>query len=167
MTELFTTDGFLPRGACGNFDQGYLYWRLIVANVGYTVAFWLMPVLLSYFTWRVGRDQYGWWQRIGLAVVFFFCGATHATQVFVWFWPAYFFIALVHDIGLVTAVASVVCFSLFIPRALKRKRHVDLERENEAMAKRLRELEEIETRSIQEIYALLRPQTGEGNAAVC
>lgn len=143
--KIFSADGFLPRGACGDFQQDLLYLRLVVSNSVISVVFLTTALLLAYLAVRRGKDQAGWWLKIFFACVFATCAMTHMTQVVVWWWPAYRFFALVHDVAAVAAVICTLGLIVALPDILRSQRPVDMESELRSMRmKRVSDEEELQ-----------------------
>lgn len=106
MNELFKTDGFMPRGACGQTDIWLLFINL--ADILIFAAYFAIPLSILYFwKWRFRFSfEFPTAILVWYSIFIVACGTTHLLDALMTWWPAYWVDAVGHW---VTAFASWSC----------------------------------------------------------
>ena len=86
--NLLSTDGFVPRRACGLWSDGHV-WLHTTSDLLIWLAYLSIPLILGYFLWS-RRTALPFRGLIALFAAFLFaCGTTHLLDALMFVWPAY------------------------------------------------------------------------------
>jgi signal transduction histidine kinase len=107
--KLFTGD-FMPHRMCYLEDRGVL-WLNVISDLSITLAYYLIPVVLFYFT-RKRRDLTFNWIFVAFGVFILACGTTHLVGA-ITVWHAVY--RLDGVMKALTAAASIVTLSMLVP----------------------------------------------------
>lgn len=153
LYSIFSAEGFPRRWDCGSGwrESPVVGWLHIVSDIGIWSAYFAIPCILVYFTWR--RRDLPFRTIFWLFGAFILaCGTTHLMDAIIFWWPGY---RLAGVIKLATALVSwttVVALVPVIPKALTLRSPRELEWE---IANR-RRAEEALRQSVPTLHALIQ-----------
>lgn len=177
LETLFSSEGFMPHGACYLWDPVVLRLHLI-SDVLTGIAYYAIPPTLAYLVVRArrvgpeggrpaaGRLPYDWmFLAFGLFIVA--CGTTHFLEAWTIWTPAYRLSGTVKALTAVASVGTALALPPLVPKALdllreartSLARKVELEvahRDLESAHHRLTELDELKTRFFAHVSHELR-----------
>lgn len=113
MTWLFDTAHFLTRDHCGL--TGTLKNVYLVANLVTAVAYFAIPAMLLRIYRSKRQDLPSPWTLALFASFIVLCGATHLSDIAVFWWPAY---RLYTGVFVLTAIASGAT-AMAVPKAVR------------------------------------------------
>jgi hypothetical protein len=105
LDSLLSSDGFIPRGRCGEWTDSWMT-VYIGANLIIAAAYFAIPIVL-YRLWCLHRIHVqNAWVFLPFGAFILFCGGGHIWDgVVVFVWPNYRFFALWHS---ATALVSIM-----------------------------------------------------------
>ncbi len=109
LQRLFTVD-FMPHGHC-YFWRPDILWLNVFSDIGITLAYYSIPVVLVYFVLK-RRDVPFHWMFVMFGIFIFLCGTTHLINVITTWYPFYRFEGIVK---LLTAIVSLTTAAMLIP----------------------------------------------------
>jgi PAS domain S-box-containing protein len=156
LTDLLSSDGFMPHGHCYLWRPG-LVWLHVVADALTALAYTSIPFTLIYFV-RKRRDVPFHWMFLCFGLFIIACGATHAMEIWTLWRPTYWLAGVVKMITALASVPTAVLLIKLVPGALAvptptqlSHAHDDLRRAHEALELRVRERTAELTRKNQEL----------------
>lgn len=119
MSWLFDVYSFMTRNHCGPGWTPALAYTYKFSNLVIAISYFSIPAMLVAF-WRKRRnDAGGMYILILFACFIFFCGITHLTDVFVFYWPAYRLFTLIYAITAITSFLTACVLPSVILKLLK------------------------------------------------
>ena len=116
VTGLFDTSGFMPHGHCFLWTPGLL-WTYVASDTAIGLAYYSIPVALTYFVRR--RKDFSFnWIFLMFAAFIFACGTTHFMSVWSIWHPDYWLDASIKLVTAVLSMATAVVVWPLIPVAL-------------------------------------------------
>lgn len=96
MSWLLQTDGFVPRSHCGTNWSFALRFFNQTSNLVIFISYIWIATLLLHLWRRKNKDIPHAYLIFYFCLFIFFCGVTHLNDYFVFWWPAYRFMTLMH-----------------------------------------------------------------------
>ena len=126
LTELFSSNGFIPHGYCLTWDSPLL-WLTAGSDALMTLAYATYPIGIAYFVWK-RKDLLYRWLYLGFFIAFILtCASTHLMSVVTLWIPLYWLEAYLNVLSAIVATATVFAIWWVIPRALKLPSPAELE----------------------------------------
>ena len=116
ITELFSTDGFMPHGHCYLWQPALLSLH-VVSDALIMLAYFSIPITLVYFV-RQRKDLEFHWMFICFAVFILACGTTHLMEIWTVWHPAYWLSGAVKAITALASIPTAILLVKLIPFAL-------------------------------------------------
>jgi diguanylate cyclase (GGDEF)-like protein len=144
VTQFFDTSGFMPHGHCFLWTPGLL-WTYVASDTAIGLAYYSIPVALTYFV-RRRKDFTFNWIFLMFAAFIFACGTTHFLSVWNIWHPDYWLDASVKLGTAALSMATAVFVWPLIPTALAlpssaQMRTVNRALEEEVIVRRKAEVE--------------------------
>jgi two-component system sensor histidine kinase UhpB len=116
LTDLISTQGFLPHGYCFAWSPDLL-WTYVAADTLIGLSYYSIPVALIYFVSRRKGARYNW-MFVMFGAFIFACGTTHFLSMINIWQPIYWIDAVVRWITALLSVATAVALWPLVPKAL-------------------------------------------------
>jgi len=115
LKRLFTED-FMPHGHC-YFWRPEILWLHVISDVVIALAYYSIPVILVYFTFK-RKDIPFHWMFWMFGAFIFLCGTTHLIDVLTTWVPVYRFEGVVKLITAIVSISTAIALVPIIPRML-------------------------------------------------
>jgi len=144
VTRLFDSSGFMPHGHCFLWTPGLL-WTYVASDTAIGLAYYSIPVALTYFVRR--RKDFSFnWIFLMFAAFIFACGTTHFMSVWSIWHPDYWLDASIKLVTAALSMATAVVVWPLIPAALalpssEQMKSVNRALEEEVIVRRRAEVE--------------------------
>lgn len=140
LQDLFTTFPFIAHKHSFN-NQEAVFWMHVVGDIVTAIAFYIIPILLAYFTWKKKNLKYKplFWLFSAFIML---CGTTYILAV-IGMWEPYY--RLEGIFKLATALVSIIAALLLIPiihKVLNLPTREDLTLKNRKLSAALNELKQ-------------------------
>ena len=134
LIDVLTGSGFMPHGFCLSWNSPLL-WMHVVSDVLITLAYYSIPVSLTYFVWQ--RKDLPYPRLFLLFGVFILaCGTTHLISVVVIWKPLYWLDGLIKLFTAVVSIIAAILMYSIIPKALQlpssKQLHIEIEQRKQA-----------------------------------
>lgn len=117
MSILLNTSNLLPHGYCINWSPSLL-WLYVLSDTAIVLAYYSIPITLTYFVWR-GKDL----QFRGIFLLFsafiLSCGTTHLLEIVTFWNPIYWVDASMKGVTAAISVTTAIVLVYITPQALK------------------------------------------------
>ncbi|TLD69989.1 response regulator [Phragmitibacter flavus] len=141
FSNLFNTDGFVPRWNCGDWSEGH-GWLHVVSDLMVFAAYFAIPLTLWYFI-ALKKHQVPFTLLFFLFGAFiFFCGVTHLIDATLFWQPWYRLSGLVKLITALVSWTTVIALFRVMPRALALPGMEEMNKRLQAEISQRREAEE-------------------------
>jgi two-component system cell cycle sensor histidine kinase/response regulator CckA len=131
---------FMPHGHCFFWTPDIL-WTHLVSDIVVALAYYLIPAFLIYFVRKRPGLPFPWVFRLfGLFILA--CGTTHLMGAITLWHPYYRLEGMVKAVTAVASIGTAIALYPLVPRALKLRSPLELERLNLELESRNRELAE-------------------------
>lgn len=117
LSRFFSGEGFMPHGHCYLWTPELL-WTYIVSDASIGVAFYSIPMALTYFVRKRTDLQFNWIFKL-FSLFILFCGTTHLISVWTIWNPDYWLDASVTALTALVSVTTAIVLWPLIPRALQ------------------------------------------------
>jgi len=135
--NILATDMWPPRWMCGIWSE-FHGWLYIISDLTIWLAYFMIPVVIMWFLQK--KPDLPFLPVFWLFVAFILlCGATHALDAIIFWWPAYRLSALLRLVTAVVSMFTVFALVRDIPKLLEVSTNADLGNENSEL---IRDLEE-------------------------
>jgi diguanylate cyclase (GGDEF)-like protein/PAS domain S-box-containing protein len=117
MSILLNTSNLLPHGYCINWSPSLL-WVYVLSDVAIVLAYYSIPLTLTYFVWRRKDLQFR-----GIFLLFsafiLSCGTTHLLDVVTFWNPIYWIDASMKGVTAAISVTTAIVLVYITPQALR------------------------------------------------
>ena len=117
MSILLNTSNLLPHGYCINWSPSLL-WLYVLSDAAIVLAYYSIPITLTYFAWRRKDLQFR-----GIFLLFsafiLSCGTTHLLGIVTFWHPIYWIDASMKGVTAVISVITAIVLVNITPQALK------------------------------------------------
>jgi signal transduction histidine kinase len=117
LRRFLSEDGFMPHGMCYRWRPSVLSLHL-VSDALITLAYFSIPFTLVYFV-RERRDLEFQWMFVCFAIFIVACGATHAMEIWVIWYPTYWLSGSIKAITALASVPTAILLIKLVPQALR------------------------------------------------
>jgi diguanylate cyclase (GGDEF)-like protein/PAS domain S-box-containing protein len=117
LSQLFSSTGFMPHGHCYLWTPGLL-WTYVAADTSIGLAFYSIPMALTYFVRKRADLQFNWIFKL-FSMFILYCGTTHLIAVWTIWHPDYWLDAGVKAMTAVVSVITAIVLWPLLPKALK------------------------------------------------
>jgi anti-sigma regulatory factor (Ser/Thr protein kinase) len=141
VIAFFTGSGFEPHGECYLWTPGLI--RLhVVSDSLVALAYYSIPILLIAFV-RKRRDLPFSWIFLLFGLFIVACGTTHVLAIYEIWHGAYWLTGVVKAVTALASVGTALLCIPLLPKALKLRSPVELDRMNRELSRSLREKDQL------------------------
>jgi len=134
--KLFDTSDWPPRWFCGEWSE-FHGWLYIFSDVAIWLAYFIIPMIIIWFVQR--RQTLPFLPIIWLFGIFILlCGATHAIDAIMFWWPAYRLSGLLRFVTAIVSVVTIFVMIRDLPKLLENK---ELKNDNQEKDLKKKDLE--------------------------
>ncbi|WP_447979821.1 PAS domain S-box protein [Candidatus Nitrospira bockiana] len=137
-----SSSAFLPHGQCLLWEPALL-WLHIVSDSIITVAYYSIPILLSYFMYK-RTDLAFRWMFLLFSVFIFACGTTHLMEIWTLWHPSYWTEGVIKAVTAGTSLATAILLVPLVPKALALPSPAELNEANQRLRVQIEERERVE-----------------------
>lgn len=149
LRTIFTPGTFEPHSI--HFaDNPEVMWLIIVGHALSALAYTLIPLAILYVV-RKRKDLVYNWMFLLFGAFIILCGFTHALHVVIFWYPMYWFQAIVDIITFVVSFATFLMFLYIIPTVVKLTSPKQMEDANAKLAEEIQSRKQSEAQIKQEI----------------
>lgn len=117
LSRFFSGEGFMPHGHCYLWTPELL-WTYIFSDTSIGVAFYSIPMALTYFVRKRTDLQFNWIFKL-FSLFILLCGTTHLISVWTIWNPDYWLDAIVTAATALVSVTTAIMLWPLIPKALQ------------------------------------------------
>ncbi|TQV85687.1 hypothetical protein FKG94_02255 [Exilibacterium tricleocarpae] len=119
LTNLFSTERFMPHGYCFLWQQELL-WMHVIGDIAIAIAYFSIPITILYLLRKNRQTMPYRWVFNMFAIFIFLCGATHLIELVTLWYPIYYLEGLMKVLTAAVSVATAIMIFPLIPALMKK-----------------------------------------------